>query len=114
MNAAAARPAALVTVTCWGELRGERPVAGLVLRVLVGGEHAGMIERASDGWSAYCSPGLARSSLLRYRVTEHASADDAVRAVLRSGWARRLGARAASYVDWSARARRVTARKAGR
>jgi len=45
---AAAAPA---RVTCWGELRGERPMPG-VLRVLVAGQSAGGIERAGDGWRA--------------------------------------------------------------
>jgi hypothetical protein len=103
-------PGASATVTRWGELRGEHHVPGVVLRVLVAGEHAGMIEHSSDGWAAYCSPGLTRPAALRYRVTEHATADEAVRAVLRSGWARRLGGRAASRVNWSDRASRAAGR----
>jgi len=48
-GAAGAAPAVPARVTCWGELRGERPLPG-VLRVLVDGQSAGGIERAGDGW----------------------------------------------------------------
>jgi hypothetical protein len=41
------------------------------------------------------------------RRTEHTTAQDAVTAMIRSGFARRLGARAASRVHWSDRARQA-------
>jgi hypothetical protein len=114
---AASRPHAAAvpaSVTCWGELAAERPVRG-VLHVLVGGEHAGAVERAADGqWVASWYAGLTRSGMLRGRVSAHASAEDAVRAVLRSAWSRRLGGRAASPVHWSDRARRAASRQASR
>jgi len=87
-----------VAVTCWGELPAERPLPG-VLRVLVGGQHAGAAERAGGTAVAHWSTAGSRD-----RRTEHASAEDAVTAVIRSGFARRLGARAASRVRWSDRA----------
>ncbi len=40
--------------------------------------------------------GMSRSGSIRDRVTEHTSTEDAVPAVLRSAWARRLGARSGS------------------
>ena len=76
-----------VAVTCWGELPAERRMAG-VLRVLVGGQHAGAVERAGDTWAAYW-----HTAGFRDRCTEHASAEEAVKAVIRSGFARRRGAR---------------------
>jgi len=91
---------AAVTVTCWGELRGEKKLRG-VLRVLADGQQAGAIERAGDGWVAQVH-GLRRS-----QPTSHATASDAVRATLRSSWARRLGARKASAVYWSKQARKA-------
>lgn len=110
MTAPAAAPAA---VSCWGELRAERKVPG-VLRVLVDGQHAGAVEYRGGAWAASWHTaryGLGPSS---DRVTEHATAEDAVRAVIRSGWARHLGARAASRVHWSDRARCLAGRPAGR
>jgi hypothetical protein len=93
---------AAVSVSRWGELRGDRTLPGDVLRVLVAGQAAGGAERRGDAWAAcWYTAGY------RDRVTEHATAEDAVRAVTRSGWARRLGARAASGVYWSERARRI-------
>lgn len=103
-----------ITVTAWGELPAERALPG-ALRVLVGGQAAGGAERHDSGvWVASWYAGTTRTGQLRDRVTEHATAEDAVRAVIRSAWARRLGARAASTVSWSPRARRVagTAAKA--
>jgi hypothetical protein len=97
---------AAVAVTTWGELRGERKPPGTVLRVLVAGQAAGAVERTGDVWAAQVH-GLHPS-----RPTSHASADDAVRAVLRSSWARRLGAGADSRVHWSARAHRAAKRAA--
>lgn len=103
---------ALAAVTCWGDLPGERKLPG-VLRVLVDGQHAGAVEYRAGAWAAYwhtAAYGRGRSS---DRVSEHATAEDAVRAVIRSGWARRLGARAASRVHWSAAARRAAGRRGG-
>ena len=40
-----------VRVSCWGELRGEKKIPGL-LRVLVGGQHAGAIMRDGAVWYA--------------------------------------------------------------
>jgi hypothetical protein len=100
-----------VSITCWGELPGERTMPG-VLRVRVAGQAAGAVERAGDSWAASWYAGTTRSGAMRDRVTEHASADDAVRAVLRSAWGRKLGARATSRVGWSDRARRFANRAA--
>ena len=102
-----------VGVTCWGELRAERKMPG-VLRVLVAGQHAGAIERKGSAWVAYWHAGMTRSGAMRDRMSEHASADEAVRAVIRSAWARRLGARAASRVYWSDKARRAASRGGAR
>ncbi len=88
-----------IAVTCWGELPAERPLPG-VLRVLVAGQHAGAAERTGSAWVAYWYTASSRD-----RLTEHPSAEEAVKAVIRSGFARRLGARAASHVHWSDRAR---------
>ncbi len=99
-----------VSVTAWGELRGERKLPG-ALRVLVAGQSAGGAERAADHerWRAYW-----HTAAFRDRCTDHASADEAVAAVLRSGWARKLGARKASRVQWSGRARRTANRREAR
>jgi hypothetical protein len=99
-----------VTVTRWGELRGERKRPGTVLRVLVAGQSAGALARDGDGW---CAVHQARA-LGGYRETAHASAEDAVKAILRSGFARQLGARAASRVTWSEKARRAASRGGAR
>lgn len=106
----AARSAAPVSVTVWGELAAERKLPGTVLRVLVAGQSAGGVERTGASWRACWYAGMSRSGSLRDRFTEHATAEDAVRAVIRSGWARHLGARAASRVCWSDRARRAAAK----
>lgn len=104
---------ALVTVTCWGELPLEPKMPG-ALRVLVAGQAAGGAERHASGvWVACWYAGMTRSGSMRDRCTEHPTAEEAVRAVVRSAWARRLGARAASRVDWSPRARRLAAKPAG-
>ena len=95
-----------VSVTAWGELRGERKLPG-VLRVLVAGQSAGGAERAGESWRACWYTAASRS-----RVTEHATADEAVAAVIASGWARKLGARASSRVQWSERACRTASRRA--
>jgi hypothetical protein len=106
VTAPAAAPAA---VSCWGELRAERRLPG-VLRVLVDGQHAGAVEYRGSAWVAYWHTaryGLGTSS---DRASEHLTAQEAVRAVLRSGWARRLGARAASPVHWTGPAQRAARR----
>jgi len=46
--------------------------------------------------------------------TEHATAEEALKRVLRSGFARRLGARAVSPVYWSEKARRAASRGGAR
>lgn len=91
---------ATVAVTAWGELRGERNLPG-ALRVMVAGQAAGGAERAGDAWRA-----VWYTAAYRDRCTEHATAQDAVRAVIQSGWARHLGAQPDSRVAWSARATR--------
>jgi hypothetical protein len=94
-----------VRVTCWGELRGEKKVPG-ILRVLFGGQHAGAIARDGAVWHA----GHQARVLGPVAETEHATAEEALARVLRSGFARRLGARSASRVYWSDKARRVASR----
>lgn len=96
-----------VLVVRWGELRGDRKLPGTVLRVLVGGQHAGILARGGDGWQALHQA----RALSGYRETVHATAEEALRAVLRSGFARTLGARAASPVHWSALAQRAACRR---
>jgi hypothetical protein len=91
-----------VSVSRWGELPFEKPVRGYVLRVLVGGQVAGSFRWEDGTWRAIHQGRV----LGPYRQTEHASAAEALRAVLRSGFARRLGARAASRVYWTDRGRR--------
>jgi hypothetical protein len=86
-RAVTAPAAAPARVSCWGELRAERKLPG-VLRVLVDGQHAGAFWREGPVWHARHQARV----LGQARETEHASADDALRAVLRSGFARRLGA----------------------
>jgi Arc/MetJ family transcription regulator len=99
-----------VSVSRWGELRGERKARGVVLRVLVDGQHAGSIAPDSDRWRA-CRQARALSVPWE---TEHATVEEALRAVLRSGFARTLGARAASRVYWSDKARQVVSRAGAR
>lgn len=94
-----------VGVHVWGELRDEKKKMPNVLRVLVGPQHAGAIEHTADGWTAQAH-GLRPSP-----ETTHATAEEALRAVLRSAWARRLGARKVSHVHWSAKARALAGRQ---
>jgi hypothetical protein len=111
-RAVTAPAAAPARVSCWGELRAERRLPG-VLRVLVDGQHARALWREGAAWHARYQARV----LGPVRETGHATAGEALRAVLRSGFARRLGARAASPVYWSDRARRAAAapaRRAGR
>lgn len=100
-----------VTVHRWRDLPGARKgmPAGL-LCVLVAGQHAGAIAREGDGWAA-CHQARTLSPA---RETQHATAEEALGAVLRSGFARALGARAASRVTWTGRARRAAARGGAR
>lgn len=100
MSAAAAD----IAVRIWGEARGERQHAG-VIRVLVAGEHAGAIQLGADGgWTAEAGGPDPPEP------TSHATAQEAMHAVARAAWARKLGARAASPVYWSDRAQRLAAR----
>jgi len=102
-----------VSVSKWGELRGERTLPGC-LRVLVGGQHAGGAEYKDGVWVACwhtAAYGRGRSS---DRITEHPTAEEAVAAVVRSGWAKHLGARKASRVSWTPKARRMAARGSAR
>jgi hypothetical protein len=102
-----------VLVSVWGELRGERPLPGRrrvpVLRVLVDGQYAGWMEWDGGLWHAAHQARVTS----KHRETQHPTAQDAVRTILRSGFARRLGARAASPVHWTDRARRAVARAGG-
>jgi hypothetical protein len=102
-----------VSVSVRGELRGERKLPGRrlapVLRILVAGQHAGAMEWDGRVWhAAHQARVLGKAS-----ETEHATAEEVLRAVLRSGFARHLGARAASSVHWSDRARRAVSRGRG-
>jgi hypothetical protein len=70
----------------------------------VAGQHVGAIWRSEDRtWRAHHQARVLGPA----RQTEHASAEEALRAVLRSGFARKLGARAASRVSWTDRACRI-------
>jgi hypothetical protein len=80
-----------------------------VLRVLVEGQHVGAVERVGDVVAAQWYAALRPGGTMRDRYTEHGSVDEAVRAVLRSGFARQLGARADSRVSWTDKARRRAA-----
>lgn len=95
-----------VSVTKWGELRADRPIPNC-LRVLVGGQHAGAVWHEDGAWRAQAH------GLKPGPQTSHQGAEDALAALLRSSWARRLGARAASRVFWSAKASRAAGRMAG-
>jgi hypothetical protein len=109
-----ARPGEPVSVTAWAELatRGFAKLPGC-LRVLVDGQSAGGCERKGDVWVAYWYTGMSGSGRMRDRQTEHATAEEAVKAVTRSPWARRLGARASSRVYWSAKAAKLADRPGG-
>jgi hypothetical protein len=100
------RGAEPVSVSCWGELRGEKKIPG-AFRVLVGGQHAGAVHREESGWIAEVH-GLRQTA-----PATHETADAAVQAVLRSCWGRRLGARAASRICWTDKATRAAARTGG-
>lgn len=96
-------------VSAWGELRGERPAAGL-LRVLVDGQHAGSIGCEDGAWVAQWEERSRRDRPLRRRLSSHGDVQGAVEAVVRSGFARSLGAAASSPVLWSDKARSRAAR----
>jgi len=103
-----------------GERPGRRAGLGLVLgraarreedprrlRVLVGGQHAGAISLEDGHWIAGVH-GLRPS-----KPTYHETAEQALRAVLRSSWGRRLGARAGSRIFWTDTAARAAVRTGG-
>lgn len=100
---------ARVSVSVWGERRGETAIPGL-LRVLIGGESAGGADRQNGRWVACWYSGMSPSGAMRDAMSEHDTAEDAVRAVIRAPWSRRLGARTASVVEWSPKAIRLAAR----
>jgi hypothetical protein len=91
------------SVFAWGELGGEKPLRG-VLRVLVASQHAGIVARDEGAWLA---ESYTRRGYDQTRISRHATADDAVAAVLASTWSWKLGARKTSAVHWSAEARKV-------
>lgn len=89
-----------VAVKAWGELPGQRNLPG-ALQVLVAGQSVGGAEPVAGQWRATWY-----TAAFRDRFTEHATAEEAFAAVLASGFARRLGARKASRVYWSEKAKR--------
>jgi hypothetical protein len=97
------RAVADVRVSAWGELPAERTLAGCI-RVLIGGQSAGGAERVGTEWRATWF-----TAAFKDRFSVHATAEDAVTAVIRSGWARHLGARKTSPVTWTAKARHLAA-----
>jgi hypothetical protein len=100
--------AGLVTVSCWGDLPGEERLPR-VLRVLVGGRHAGAVRRCEDGrWAAYPLTAAGGPELGAAPAFAHAAG--AVRAVLSSPWAVRLGARLGGPLSWSDQARQAAER----
>lgn len=94
-----------VNVSKWGELRAEKPVPR-TLRIVVGVEAAGGVTRNDDG--TYTAWHYGKNPKWKADETTHPTADAAVKRVLRSGLARRLGATAQSPVNWTVKARRVT------
>jgi hypothetical protein len=99
-------PAMPVHVHKWGEASYEKPLRDVV-RVFIAGQHAGAVAFEDGTWHASRPrPKQSWKSI----DTEHASADEALNAVLRSGFARRLGARAASRVIVTPRAQKIMAR----
>lgn len=99
------KAAAPVFIREWGEGRGEQKHRG-ALRVLVDGQAAGSVYRNGPAWVSVSYTGR---GYVQPRQAEHGSARDALAAVVLSGWARKLGARAASDLHWSDRARRIVA-----
>jgi len=95
-------------VKAWGELPGERNLPG-ALHVLVAGQSAGGVESVGDQWRACWY-----TAAFKDRCTAHPAAEQAVAAVLASGWARKLGARKASRVYWSDKAKHRAAKGGSR
>ena len=91
-------------VKAWGELPLQRNLPG-ALQVLVAGQSVGGAERVGDQWRACWY-----TAAFKDRCTAHPTAEEAVAKVLASGWARKLGARKASRVYWSDKARRRAAK----
>lgn len=101
-----------VSVSAWGEKarRGERKLPAL--RILVAGQYVAAVWREGGTWSARYHLGSPNS----YRTAEahgHETADAAVKAALRRGLARQLGARSASRVFWSEKARKLAGARKG-
>ena len=96
-----------VAVRAWGELRGEKNLPG-TLRVLVAGQAAGGVQCDGTVWLAEWM-----TAAMHWQCTDHATAEEAVARVIASGWARKLGARKASRVYWSDKAKRRAARSGG-
>jgi hypothetical protein len=84
----------------YGELPGQKNLPG-ALQVLVAGQSAGGAERDGGTWHAHWMTPATRD-----RSSVHATAEEAVAAVIRSGFARHLGARKASKVYWTPQAKR--------
>ena len=100
------QPAGL-SVSAWSELRGRtRPAASASWSIA----STPGVPSAGAGWVACwhtAAYGRGRSS---DRITERPTAEEAVVAVVRSGWARRLGAPRASRGTWTPKARKLAAR----
>ena len=92
-----------VAVMGYGELPGQKNLPG-ALQVLIAGQSAGGAERDGEAWRAHWMTPATRD-----RSSVHATAEEAVAAVIRSGFARRLGARKPSKVYWTPQARRRAA-----
>lgn len=99
------RPAP-VNVHKWGEAEYEKSFPAAV-RVFVAGQHAGTVYLEDGTWHAE-RPRPSQS--WREIASEHETAEEALKAVLRSGFARRLGARAASRVFVTERAKKIMRR----
>ena len=95
------------TVRCGGEGEAKQRRPGL-LRVLIADQEVGTVAYVEGTWVAH-----GRTRAGRHNMTKHSNAESAVSVVVHSGWARRLGARAASRVDWSEQARRMVSRHQG-
>jgi hypothetical protein len=96
------------TVRCWGEGEAEQRRPD-VLRVLIADQEVGTVAYVKKGtWVAHC-----RSRGGRDSTSEYSNAESAVSVVVHSGWARRLGARSRSRVDWSEQAKDMISRRRG-
>lgn len=91
-----------VAVRGYGEAAGQKNIPD-ALTVLVAGQSVGGAERVEGGWLATW---YKRSRSRHAYTSPHPTAEDAVAAVLASGFARGLGARKTSRVYWSERAKR--------